>query len=473
MIWLVLVAALALRLISLNQSLWLDEGINILAAKNFSFLGMITQYAQADFHPPGWFIILWVWTKLFGYSEIATRIPSVIFGVITIYVIYLIGKKMVSKNLGLITAILLSVNPLHIYYSQEARMYSLAALAVSVNILFLLKLVKGEKLNILFLSLSNLAIFASDYLAYFIFPAEGFFLLLTYKKEIIKKWLMAFAIAALLGIWWLPIFFQQLNTGSIASANLPTWKFVTGTFDFKTLPLTFVKFIIGRISLADKTIYAAILLPVCSLFGLLLLRGVKQTDSVTRKLLVSWLVIPVFIAAAVSAAIPVYNYFRVLFIMPGFLILISQGIMSFDKRLRYIVFGLVLLIEVFSALVYLLNPAYQREDWKGVVNYLKSKDQNSIVLFESSGILPPFDYYSQGSVNAKGALADFPAKDSTAVVNLDNLVGDYNQVYLVDYLVQITDPNRLAAKKLLDLGYKETEVKDFTGVGFIYHYVKL
>ena len=89
----ILLIAFILRVINLNQSLWLDEAINVLATQNFSFLGIITEYAKADFHPPGWFIILWFWGKLFGYSEIAVRIPSVIFGVITIYITYLIGKN--------------------------------------------------------------------------------------------------------------------------------------------------------------------------------------------------------------------------------------------------------------------------------------------------------------------------------------------------------------------------------------------
>src|SRR3989338_1092025 len=100
MIWLILLLGLILRLISLNQSLWLDEAINTLAVKNYSFFNLITEYAKADFHPPGWFITLWFWTKLAGYSEISVRIPSVLFGALAIWFTYLIGKKLVSKNLG-------------------------------------------------------------------------------------------------------------------------------------------------------------------------------------------------------------------------------------------------------------------------------------------------------------------------------------------------------------------------------------
>ena len=136
MIWLILFLSLILRIVSLNQSLWLDEAINVMAARSYSFLGILTEYAKADFHPPLYFIIIWIWTKLFGFSEVSARLPSVIFGLLTIWLVFLIGRKLYSKTLGILAALLLALNPLHIYYSQEARMYSMAAFAVVLNLLF-------------------------------------------------------------------------------------------------------------------------------------------------------------------------------------------------------------------------------------------------------------------------------------------------------------------------------------------------
>lgn len=474
MIWAILIGGLILRSFNLNQSLWLDEAINVLAVKSYSLFDLITQYARADFHPPGWFIILWFWGKIFGYSEIIVRLPSVIFGVITIYVTYLIGKKLVSKNLGLIAALLIGVNPLHLYYSQEARMYALAALAVSVNVLLFLKLIKGEKLNLIVLIFSNFLVLMSDYVAYLIFPAELVVILITRKIAtssakgglLAMTWLGCLIVAGILSIWWLPAFLGQLNVGSVASANLPTWKFINGAFDFKTLPLTFVKFIIGRISLADKLLYGVVLLPVGSLFIFLLYRGVKSINDFSRKLLIALITVPLFIATAISFVVPIFSYFRILYVLPLFLILVSLGILSM-KKLKYIFLWFVILIELFCALVYLSNPLYQREDWKGLVSFFR--DKPALVLFESSGTLPPFDYYAEGNLNAKGALKNFPAKSSSDVADLSGINKD---VFLVNYLIEISDPNRLVAKRLAELGYKQTDTKNFTGVGFVYHYVK-
>lgn len=472
MIILILILAGILRVISLNQSVWLDEAINILAAKSYSLYEIVTKYAIADFHPPGHFIILWIWTRLFGMNEIIVRIPSVIFGVLTVLLVYLIGQKLYSKALGLIAALLIAVNPLHIYYSQEARMYSLAALAVSINLFLLIKLVKNEKVPILFLIISNLAVFASDYVSYLIFPAQIIFLLILKRKELMKKWLTSFIVAIMLGIWWIPIFIKQLDIGAVTSSSLPTWKFVVGGFDVKAIPLTFIKFIIGRISLDDKFIYTLVLFPISFLFLFLIFRGIKLIVGYGRNLLIIWLLIPILLGSLISFVIPIYSYFRLIYTIPAFIILTALGILSFKFKLRNFFLVLVILIEIFSSAVYLFNSKYQREDWKGLVNFANSLDKNSVILFESSGTLPPFDYYSRGKINARGALKDFPAKSESDLVNLELFLKDRKDVYLVDYLVEISDPGRLVSKELIELKYKIVQTKDFHGVGFVYHYAK-
>jgi len=132
MIYLILTLGLVLRLICINQSLWLDEAIGALSVKNLSYHDIISSFLTVDNHPPLYYLLLKFWTGFFGYSEIALRAPSIIFGLVTVYLIYLIGRKIFSsKKAGLIAAALLSTSQLHVYYSQEARMYSMAAFFVA------------------------------------------------------------------------------------------------------------------------------------------------------------------------------------------------------------------------------------------------------------------------------------------------------------------------------------------------------
>lgn len=469
MIWGILSLGLILRLISLNQSLWLDEAINVMAAKSYSFLGILTEYAKADFHPPLYFAIIWIWTKLFGFSEIIVRLPSVIFGLLTIWLVYLTGRKVYSKKLGILAAFLLALNPLHIYYSQEARMYSLATLAVGLNFLLFIKLIKNEKVNFIFIIFSDLLILMSDYVAYLVFPAQLLFILLLKKNYLLKKWSISLLIALIVSSFWIPVFLNQINIGYRVSSDIPLWKITVGSFDVKNIVLTYIKFIIGRISYPDKLIYAGMLMPICLLSGYFLLRGIGFISVFNRKLLLTWLIIPTLLASLISLLVPIYSYFRLLFLLPAFLILISFGILSL-KKYQNIFLMVFIFIEIFATLTYLVNPVFQREDWRGLVTFLKSK-QNMNILFESSGSFLPFDYYANNQITGIGALKNFPAGNLGDIKDLEFELNK-KDVYLVDYLVGISDPSRLVKKSLLSLGYQQVSVYNFNGVGFVYYFKK-
>src|SRR3990167_7167898 len=89
---LILLLSLVLRLISLNQSLWLDEGIQWWAVTTFPFKHLITEYIKGDFNPPLYHAILYFWVKVFGDSEISLRFPSVLFGLGIVWFTYKIAQ---------------------------------------------------------------------------------------------------------------------------------------------------------------------------------------------------------------------------------------------------------------------------------------------------------------------------------------------------------------------------------------------
>src|SRR3990167_6457501 len=92
MFW-ILLLALVLRLINLNQSLWLDEAFQFKSTYFFSLKDLLTVYLPGDFNPPLSYLINFGVGKVFGYSEIALRLPSVIFGVITVWLVYKLANK--------------------------------------------------------------------------------------------------------------------------------------------------------------------------------------------------------------------------------------------------------------------------------------------------------------------------------------------------------------------------------------------
>lgn len=168
-IFLVIIIALVLRLISLNQSLWLDEAISANVVKNYSYTDILGKFSPSDFHPPLYYFTLKAWTSVFGFSEISLRFPSIIFSLITIYLVF--------RFFGFYPSLLLSLNPLYLYYSQEARMYSLVTLLVFCAYLAFKKI---NYLSTIYLSFSLCLLFMLQFFSLPLFHFTGFI------KRIIK-----------------------------------------------------------------------------------------------------------------------------------------------------------------------------------------------------------------------------------------------------------------------------------------------
>lgn len=459
MILLVLILAAVLRLIYLNQSLWLDEAINVMYARSVDFWWFVTKYPVGDFHPPGWFALLWVWGNLFGFSESVVRLPSVILGIATVGLTYLLGKEMFSKKVGLLAATILALAPLHIYYSQEARMYVLAAFSVTLSFYFLNRVLLKKRWAGLGFMISLILIMYSDYLAYLIIPAQLIYLHLVkqFNRENLK-----FFLAPLLAIIpWLLVFPTQLRNGFNTAAELPGWSNVVGSA-FTDLILIPVKTFFGRVSLPDKNLYAAISILTASIYGMIFLQGLKKIDQ-SIKLLITWIVIPVGGAFLISFFVPVLAYFRVIFILPAVYLLLAKAIDNLPKKLALPSFLAVCLISLSSLGAYYLNPAFQRENWREAVNFVsQNADGKSLVIFENNEIPAPVKYYAKNLSNFKAGLSP----------DLEESLSTKTRVFLFEYLVDIYDPKREVEQKLQALDFVSFKTYDFSGVGFIKIYVK-
>lgn len=425
MIYLIVLLGLVLRLISINQSLWLDEATTALVAK-MSVGDIFTKFLPGDFHPPLYYLVLKYWTNIFGYSEISLRIPSVIFGLATIYLTYLIAKELFNKRVGLVSALLTSTSGLLIYYSQEARMYSLAAFLVSLSVYLFLKK------KWVWFSIVLALIFLTDYVSLLILPV---FWLLSFKNW--KKLVLSHFPLGLTFIIWLPNFLNQLSRGLAQEGT--RWWMILGVSNFKNIALIPVKFVLGRISFDNKVIYAITALVAVSLFSFLVYKARKSSKTVTL-----WLFLPIILGILLSFKIPTLVFFRFIFCLPAFYILTAFGMFEFSKRWKVFLF-LTLTVNLLSSFYYLLNSKFQREDWR-----LLSK-----TLGNQTIVLP---FYSQTE-----ALKYYDLEDQ--IVLVDQLSSNKeNSFWLSRYVWDIFDPNDLARKKIESLGYNKVEEVNFNGV---------
>lgn len=120
---LLLVVAFALRVFQLDrQSLWYDEAFSVYLAR-FD-LATITARTAADIQPPLYYYLLHVWMLFAGDSEFAVRFFSLAFGVLTVPLMYATARRF-NRAAAFFAALIAVLSPLYLWYSQEARMYTL------------------------------------------------------------------------------------------------------------------------------------------------------------------------------------------------------------------------------------------------------------------------------------------------------------------------------------------------------------
>ena len=124
--WLIfcLLIATCLRLFRLEaQSLWADEGVQYFIASAPTLDALWERIDQRTFHPPLSFLISHAFLRMHD-SDFVLRLPSVLFGVGSLWLTYGLVKKWTSVPVALVTAWVFAISPLHVWYSQEARMYA-------------------------------------------------------------------------------------------------------------------------------------------------------------------------------------------------------------------------------------------------------------------------------------------------------------------------------------------------------------
>lgn len=419
---LILIAALILRLINLRQSLWLDEAISVTAVQQFSLNEILSKFITYDVHPPLYYLLLKVWGNFFGYSEVSMRMPSVLFGVGIVILSYLIAKKLFSVQTALIAAVFVTVNPLLIYYSQEARMYSQAAFFTALAVFGFV-----EKRWIIYVLGIVLAVY-TDYLPLLLIPA------LFFIRTDRRKFFIATFTVLIFCLPWLPNFLIQFRTGSQFATVSPEWGSVVGGASFKNFLLVWVKFIFGRITLDNKYLYAVITVIVTGFYLFLAGRSKKVV-------LWWWLLLPIFLVFIISFKVPIFAYHRFLFVLPAFLLLVADG----AKRKSWVL--AVLSISLLSLIYFSANTRFQRENWRDAVVYIKNDEGEVLMpnLSQSAAI----KYYAPDL-----AIFDLasPPKSLTPTV------------YLLRYVQDLFDRQDILRKNLENAGYQKIEEKIFNGV---------
>jgi mannosyltransferase len=178
------IAAAWLRLWGLGaQSLWYDEWLTTQAVDGG--LGHLVRHvANLEGMPPTYFAVMWPWVRVFGDGELALRSLSALAGIAIVPVGYAAARALdQSRRVARIAAVIVAVNPLLVWYSQEARPYSLLALAAAVSLLAYGHARRGSRAGLAAWAVAAAALVSLHYFGVFVVAAEAAALLVALRPR--------------------------------------------------------------------------------------------------------------------------------------------------------------------------------------------------------------------------------------------------------------------------------------------------
>src|SRR5262245_6976157 len=115
---------------------WPDEAYTVLAVRARSWTELLLTNVRNEETPPLYFALLRLWALTWGDSrEPALRLFSALCLAATIPLVGWLNWRIWSRKVGIISALLLAVNPFSRYYGQETRAYAMALLLATLVLL--------------------------------------------------------------------------------------------------------------------------------------------------------------------------------------------------------------------------------------------------------------------------------------------------------------------------------------------------
>lgn len=211
--WWVPIAALtvigaSVRFVGLDrQSFWIDEVVTVeLLAKPLP--GMLETLPHAESTPPLYYVLAWFWSRFAGLDEVGLRSLSALCGTLTIPVSYGAARALIGHRVGVIVAALAAVSPLLVWYSQEARAYSLFVFLGALSFLaFVRALEVPSPRRLAFWAGASSLMIVTHYFGVFLLGPEA--LMLLYLRRSRATWAATGAIVGV-GLAVLPLAVYQV-----------------------------------------------------------------------------------------------------------------------------------------------------------------------------------------------------------------------------------------------------------------------
>lgn len=410
---LLLAAALRINLLLVRGTWWFDEMFSV----HYSTLpwGESFKYWLLETNPFLYNLVLRGWIFVFGQGETTVRVPSIIFALLTIVLIYYLAQKLISKRAAVVATLIISLSGIHLFISSETRTYAMFVLLTTISFCWFIKIFIEQKtsratwilyfftqLLLLYSHLTALVVIIIQTMALVYFKDAD----KTSRKNFI--WTQAVSLFLWCG-WFIPTLLPKLSSRSFSG-----WFFTYDSSSSNILTILNTLFINANISEFTFTLFAIILLGIIFYLFKIFPQQEKNKKDLLMILLL-WSFLPPLLGAFLGQYVTKYFVFS----LPGIALLVAYGLDKItDKTLKLAITIVFFALFIPSTFTIATSPIFS---WHTITNYIEKNETN-----KSAILVIPFNEelvikkYFKGQSPVEGV---YPKEDD---LKLDERIVRYN-----------------------------------------------
>ena len=414
--WLAVLLGFGLRLLQLGaQSLWYDETVSAYLASQS--IPQLIRHTAGDIHPPGYYLLLHLWCGLAGDSEYALAFFSAALGTLIVPLSCALAGRWLGRASRPWAGLVAATSAFQVWYSQEVRMYTLAAVLGLVSLYASGAWVTRPTRPRAWL-VPTLGYLLSAVLGLYVLYYYGFLLIVLNLLVVgyllrrrqpgrLYAWLVMQLAVVLLYLPWLPTAWRQALYPPV-----PPWR---GPLHV----LTVAREAWTALALGQSVQFEQVW-PLLMAIGLLFVAGLgyawRRGQLQPAKPGPAWWLAgytfgPLVLIGLVSVVVPLYHVRYLFTYAPAFYILLAGGLAWLTRRLRP--------LAVIAALVWLAgsgfsiyelhtNPLYAADDLRAAVRFIADRWRpGDAVLINAGYVYTGFVYYYRQPISGRLRLVDY------------------------------------------------------------------
>ncbi len=491
--------AFSLRLYRLDaQELWGDESVSV-GSRRLSEAQVLL--GKTDVHPPLYFFTLREAMLSFGTSLFAIRFVSAFWGVLVVPLVYRIGKRAMSGPVGALAALFAAVSALQVFYSQEARMYTMATAWAAASLWCTVELLRrapfspagrragdeGRSWWMAFILTSLIGMYTHYFVA-FVVIAEGLALLWAARRDrqMFIRFAVATVIVAVVYAPWIPIQRSYAMTQAYTRWNLLTPGVLVEVVRQTLISWSVVAYNVVPTKMFPGADWGTMFVAAFALVGAVAAIRASSARRIEAVLMPLCAAVVLVLGWAINPILPVFQDRYLMIGTPAYLVLVGAGLgqisnvgtareyakSQISKAALGVAVVAVLAPQIVALCAWFTDPSFVKGEYGRAMKFVATRAQPGDVLLLNNYIQwGLFDYYRPVIVPAKLVPTEALESDAGTDAELEKLVAGKTRAWLVDfgYAAQY-DPEHRAERWLAQHGYKQL-AQDFIGVRVSLYYL--